>query len=256
MIEIYGLTDESGTVRYVGQSQNSTKRFWWHQRAAVKRYKSAKGRVYNWLRSVFERGAEPGLVVLETCGDSLADDREIWWVTHYRTLGHDLVNNTAGGGGLRGWEHSEETKAKIGARHRGKTVSDETRRKVSAAKTGVLLTEEHRLKISEGGKGREVSAVTRRKLSDSLRGNQNGSGTVHSPESVSSRARKVSGEANVSATTTNEIAEEIRAKCAAGRRQSELAEEYGLSRVTVHRIVTGKTYRSPPTVIDPEAADV
>ena len=60
---------------------------------------------------------------------------------------------------------SEETRAKIGMFHKGKTVSDETRAKISAAKKGKKLSEEHKEKVSAALKGHVVSEETRAKLS-------------------------------------------------------------------------------------------
>lgn len=52
---------------------------------------------------------------------------------------------------------SAETKAKIGAGHKGKVVSKETRAKLRANSTGVVLSKETRAKIGAIHKGKVVS---------------------------------------------------------------------------------------------------
>jgi hypothetical protein len=60
---------------------------------------------------------------------------------------------------------SEETRAKISAKSKGKKVSEETRAKLSAAATGKTHSEDTRAKLSACAKGRTFSAEHRAKLS-------------------------------------------------------------------------------------------
>lgn len=86
-------------------------------------------------------------------------------------------------GSALGWRHTAESKAKIGAVHKGSHKSPEAKAKISAAKIGKKLTPEHRAKlslkrhsaetkalISASMKGRITSPETRAKLSLSLTG--------------------------------------------------------------------------------------
>lgn len=63
-----------------------------------------------------------------------------------------------------GWKHSEETKKKIGAKHKGKIVSRETREKLSKARTGKRYTEEQKLK----SRGRNTISVAQFTLDGEL----------------------------------------------------------------------------------------
>lgn len=70
-----------------------------------------------------------------------------------------LCNLTDGGEGLFGFTHTDETKEKIGAANRGKptwnkngTMSPEWKAKISAKHKGKTLTEEHKKKLSDAHK--------------------------------------------------------------------------------------------------------
>lgn len=86
--------------------------------------------------------------------------------------------------------HTEESKAKIGERHKGKIVSeatrdklrkinlgkrhsDETRALISQKVKGLKRSEETRRRIGEGHRGHIVSEETRRKISATLRAKSN-----------------------------------------------------------------------------------
>lgn len=47
--------------------------------------------------------------VLETCEPEKLDEREIYWIAHYDSY-NSGYNHTIGGGGARGFKHSEESK--------------------------------------------------------------------------------------------------------------------------------------------------
>ena len=128
---------------------------------------------------------------------------EIERISFWRELGVDLANHTNGGDGVSGLKmsleararmpsakkgrpgmvtmlgrkHSEETKAKMSAAHkgvkkspehaekvglkrRGKIASLETRAKLSAAKTGISPSQETRNKLSLSNKGQKRSEDT------------------------------------------------------------------------------------------------
>lgn len=67
--------------------------------------------------------------VLEECDVEKLDEREIYYIQLYKQK-CELYNQTDGGGGVRGFKLSEEAKAKISARHKGKFVSEEQRIKM------------------------------------------------------------------------------------------------------------------------------
>lgn len=98
MNHIYGLADpRDGIIRYIGKSKNLRRRMARHMSAMnlEKKHHAAA-----WLRSIVVAGLSPSVIVVESLND--ADDwaaREIFWIAHFRSLGHDMTNFTDGGDG-------------------------------------------------------------------------------------------------------------------------------------------------------------
>lgn len=244
-IQIYELLDPDTLVpRYVGQSRNAKKRFSWHLSAAKR---NEKGRVYNWIRLLQRRGAKPVLRVLEYCSQDAADANEEAWVSTRRLEGCDLTNCTDGGGGIRGWRHSEAAKAKIGAVHRGKIVSKETRLKASLAKVGVLLSEDTKSAISVAQVKRHadypVTLEQRQAISERMRGNRHPLGVKRSAETKAKMSIAHSGSKSPTASFTESQVLEVRRLFSAGVSQAELARRYGVSTIAMHRMLRRKTYK-------------
>lgn len=82
---------------------------------------------------------------------------EIQTIAELRNQGEKLCNLTAGGEGLNGLSHSNDTKLKISKGNKGKNKNrvhtEETRKKMSIARKGKVHTEETRKKISIAQKG-------------------------------------------------------------------------------------------------------
>ena len=93
-------------------------------------------------------------------------------------------NITDGGDGFNS-HHSEESKQKIGAFHKGKSRTDEDKQKISCGRKGMKFSDEHRFNMSvirkekwvgEGNPfyGRRHSEETRQKMRESRRRYLNG----------------------------------------------------------------------------------
>lgn len=159
---------------YVGQSKNPTSRFKGHFHCAKK---GIKRRFYDAIRKHGE--ANFRCFVLEECEDSIINERERYWITHFDSFNSVRGYNSTTGGHLH-FSHSEETKRKIGEtskgnQHcRGLKHSLETRQKVSlalknnphviAAKIGKKHSDETKAKMSVAHKGRQKSESTRLKM--------------------------------------------------------------------------------------------
>ena len=122
---------------------------------------------------------------------------------------HRRLHNLGKPSGMKGKQHSAETRKKmsealkdkpksaetrkkLSEAHKGKHLSEETRTKLSEANKGKHLSEETRTKLSEAHKGKHHSAETRKKISDELNGeNHPMFGKHHSEET-----RKKMSEAN------------------------------------------------------------
>lgn len=114
----------------------------------------------SWWRAVADKHGFVVEIVAEWNSEADAFEHEKFLIACFRDIGAPLCNLTAGGDGASGHKKSPETRAKIGAKHRGKYVSDETRARMAAARRGTRLTEEHRRKLSEAGRRRKDSAET------------------------------------------------------------------------------------------------
>lgn len=113
-----------------------------------------------------------------------------------------------------GRKRSAETRRRLSQAKVGNSPTPEAREKMRAAKLGKKLTAEHRAKIGDAGRGRKLL-----------------------PRSTHEKAiwRKISFEA----------AEKIRQLRARGEKLQALAEQFGIARASVYRIVHGKSYANP-----------
>jgi hypothetical protein len=144
-----------------------------------------------WIRTL---DAEPTLVVLEECAREAVEEAERRWIADMREAGCRLTNHTDGGDGMLGKSPSAETRAKIGAAHRGKVVSTETRARMSAAARArrkkpvrvPLSAEELQLSRSESMK--RLWATRREEmLSYSAKGKEARQVASHTPEARAKR---------------------------------------------------------------------
>lgn len=98
-------------------------------------------------------------ILMEDISYELAKEKEVEFIALYKRIsdGGTLANLTIGGDGVtgfrnvklsernkiglwRGKKHTEESKLKIGAKHKGKMVSEESRRKMSMSTKGMYYT--------------------------------------------------------------------------------------------------------------------
>lgn len=104
-----------------------------------------------------------GVLVNVLCSDielSAAKEMEKWLIAFYGKK--QLCNRTDGGEGFFGGKHSEESRAKMSAKLRGRKLSEETKTKIGAKSKGhpnynTSHTEEAKRKISAAFKGKKRS---------------------------------------------------------------------------------------------------
>ena len=173
---LVALSDQKN-IRYIGRANNASSRLRNHLRFADK---GRKEHVYNWINKVKASGDEIKLIIIEdNLTWSKSAEREIYYISYYRSLGFDLTNMTVGGDGRPGYVISRETREKIGKYHKGKVLSDETKQKIRNAKIGKKVSEETKAKISSStknispkGKSRQKYAMTnevKEKISQTLK---------------------------------------------------------------------------------------
>jgi len=126
-IIIYGLCDESGSIRYIGKAKDPEYRLTQHlQPSQLNMYRSRKN---SWIKGMLSKGFTPGLVLLSSVPSELQNEEECRVIKLFRNSGYDLVNGTNGGDG--GAITDPDALARIRAAHLGSKRSDETKRKMS-----------------------------------------------------------------------------------------------------------------------------
>lgn len=110
---IYALIDpETQLVRYVGKANNPACRFSGHLNPRCLRANTYKNK---WINKLISKGLKPELRILEEVSVTEWQEKEIYWIAHYREVsGTKLTNLTNGGDGLgHGFKFSKETRARM-----------------------------------------------------------------------------------------------------------------------------------------------
>jgi hypothetical protein len=137
--------------------------------------KYVKGRI----RNLRDEGIEPTIEITHTTNEVAALWLERTLIAAYGRKDNGtgcLLNHTDGGEGLSGHIFSAEHRARIGAKHKGKTISEELRKKWSEQRKGrpssfkgKKFTDEAKEKIRVSKIGKQISAETRTKISASMK---------------------------------------------------------------------------------------
>lgn len=97
MSHIYGLTDTSGKIRYVGKTISSLKRRLICHIAKAKNG-TCKSKAGDWIRSLLVANQRPGVILLQSTKASWKR-AEKYWIKKLRSEGYDLLNSCDGGNG-------------------------------------------------------------------------------------------------------------------------------------------------------------
>ncbi len=156
-------------VRYVGVTFRARRRFNEHLSRAM-----TGGKTYRdcWIRSLVNAGVRPVYQVIEHGQDDGWQDREKFWIAHYRTE-CKLTNLTDGGDGTPGLSPSEKCRQAVSLAHKGvpyppdrvpamlgKNHTPEAIEKIRAAGTGRKHSELAKAKLSRAKKGKKPAATT------------------------------------------------------------------------------------------------
>lgn len=243
MTSIYALADPTTRqVRYVGKTKVSVEaRLRGHITDSARHQYLPR---FKWINGLLLHGLRPEICELENVGGDDWREAERFWIAYLRFLGCDLLNATAGGDGIDGFRHAEETKARqsgaavrryMRAGEREKTgesvrlayISDEKRARLGAAIRKALARPESIARRSAIAKafcarpevraarsaaltGRVFSEAHKAKISAAMRGKK------RSPEAV---------EKTASAHRGMRRSAETRAKIACGARRRYGAAE-------------------------------
>lgn len=156
---IYALRLINDTsYRYVGLTrQKLDARLWQHQNTAVN---GSELPVSRWIRKHGVDAIE--IVLIEECDLTVVGEREKFYISHFESLGHPLLNITIGGGTSKPTTDEIRRNCSIAQRQRtdirgGKTLSDAHKEKLSLALKGRVRSREERDAISAGRKGIQFS---------------------------------------------------------------------------------------------------
>ena|ERR1700733_163764 len=179
--KIYIITNLLSGKRYVGQTMQTLEKRWKeHLRDA------RNGRTCPLHAAIRKYGPESfSIEVLVFCGESELNPLEKFAILIFNSLvdNRSGYNVTEGGhdNGRKRKRHSEETKKKIGAAHKGRVFSEETLQKMRARKRPDLA-ERNRMVRRQTFLGKRHSEEARRKISAKMQGHKRCVGRVLSEE--------------------------------------------------------------------------
>lgn len=233
---IYALTTPEGEIRYCGKTvKPPSHRLHGHKDAA---YRNRARHVSNWLRSIYDAGQSPKLMVCEEIDLTGLDraqqmlklnDAERRWIMQLRALGFRLTNATDGGDG----------------RH-GHKASDETRRKQSAALTGKKFSAERCARMSEAAlkipKETYKSGPEHPRYGkpQEWRDPESRAAKIKATWARRDQPRKTSGAGNGKSKITDAIARDL---FTAVGTLDEIAERFSVHRQVVWSVKSRKTWR-------------
>lgn len=107
---------------------------------------------FRWINELRRAEVEPDIFEIETISVNW-QEAEQFWIAYYKSIGANLCNATAGGDGIEGFRHS-----------------DDSRRKRSIAMTAIMRTPGVREKYGMAIKAAYANPETRARLKNSLAG--------------------------------------------------------------------------------------
>ena len=159
MTFIYALLDPiTLEIRYIGKADDPKFRLGRHLRE-----NSGGTHKVRWIKKLKSLDLIPELMVIERVSKVCWQERERFWVNHFR--GPRLTNSIDGG--IGGNNPSEETRRLMSLNSRMKDA--EVRTKISAAKKGIKLgpmSEQNKKAISQALTGRILNDLWKQKLSE------------------------------------------------------------------------------------------
>ncbi len=153
--------------------------------------------------------------------------------------------------GGQGPKHTQETKSKIAAAHKGKKLTGKELERVRALQLGRKHTEETKKQIALSGKGKARSPETRQKISSGLRAYvrtaQHEANLLKANRDPARKVRlsdSLSGDRSPSRKLSSKDIPLIRNRLVSGESCSSIGRSFGVSSETIRDIKTNKTWRS------------
>lgn len=146
---IYALAcPTTSAIKYVGKADDPQRRLRSHMR------RPCSTGMWAWRNLLKASGLTPVLSILEECAIEIWEERERWWIEHFRSMPNSAILNVLDGGNGSG-ECSDATKEKKRLAMIGRTNSPITRQRISESNMGKTQTPEARIKISMALKGKK-----------------------------------------------------------------------------------------------------
>lgn len=148
---IYCLTNKVNGKKYIGQTKfDDDRRIKEHFLIADRTDRNLY--LYNSIRKYGKENFEI-TILKDNLGEDELDLWEMYYIGLYDTFNNGY-NNTIGGGGIRGYHHTEETKQKISEHNNPDAYTEERAKKISYALSGRPKSDEHKKKLSDWAKQR------------------------------------------------------------------------------------------------------
>lgn len=174
---VYLVTNTVNGKKYVGITSKSLPHRWSQHCYLADR---ATEKSYAIHRAIAKYGRDAFTREVLATAQSMSDlnTLEIAAIAEHQSFGPNGYNMTAGGGGITGFFHSPETRAKIQAAHADKRLSPEHIAAIIKANTGRPMSEAHKQVLRD----RVISDEDRLARSARAKGNQWAKGVIRSPE--------------------------------------------------------------------------
>jgi group I intron endonuclease len=150
--KIYVLIDPNNNqVRYVGKSNNPTKRYYKHCK-----FTNVKTHKNNWINKLLTEGKKPILCVIDEVSINEWVFWEMYWISQMKAWGFNLTNSTIGGDGSTTGNKTSFKKGRT-AHNKGIPLTDEQKENLRLKNIGKKQSVFTKNKRSEALKGREIN---------------------------------------------------------------------------------------------------
>lgn len=230
---IYVITNKINGNQYVGQTIDPVRRWGEHQYPSIDEFTIQ--------HAVIKYGPENFTfhIIEQPDHEDKLNEAEMWWVAYLDTYHHGY-NETEGGDGIRGYQHTEEDKKKM---------SEIRLALIASGWETAKHTEEWKEQISKSMKGHKRN-LGKKHASDCghcvlLRErNANNNPALHMTDATKQKmSDKKKGSKNNNAIMTEEKVIELRKLAADGISSKELSSKFGISVRNVKGIIARNSWK-------------
>ncbi len=237
---VYGLcSNNDESIRYVGQTIVETSK---RLREHLKRARLSKRPVHRdyWIRSVLNDGGSICIVVLQE--NAVWNESERLWIAKLKAGGANLTNATSGGEGML--DAPEELKARIRATVKKLWESDEYREKAAGSRKGVPWSDAQH--AARNAVSSEVRSERSRRARMSVPKERRSEISSYAATEAWKKRRENGTDCGVhtnSAKLNDAKVIEIRKRRAEGESVAGLADEFGMSKRGLRKVVDRETWK-------------